>query len=47
MPMACELEFSYALPTGEGLTVTAHAVYLARPRIEISGPQGPQATFDW
>ena len=44
---ACELEFSYALPTGESLTVTAHAVYLPRPRIEISGPQGVQATFDW
>lgn len=44
---ACELEFSYMLPTGESLTVTAHAVYLPRPRIEISGPQGVQATFDW
>ncbi|MEN8677231.1 MAG: phage tail tube protein [Alteriqipengyuania sp.] len=44
---ACELEFSYTLPTGERLTVTAHAVYLPRPRIEISGPQGVQATFDW
>lgn len=44
---ACELEFSYALATGESLTLTAHAVYLPRPRIEISGPQGVQATFDW
>jgi len=44
---ACELEFSYTLPTGEALTLTAHAVYLPRPRIEISGPQGVQATFDW
>jgi len=44
---ACELEFSYTLPTGESLTLTAHAVYLPRPRIEISGPQGVQATFDW
>ena len=43
---ACELAFSYTLPTGENLTVTAHAVYLPRPRIEISGPQGVQATFD-
>ena len=24
-----------------------HAVYLPRPRIEIQGPQGVQATFDW
>ena len=44
---ACALEFSYALPTGESLMVTAHAVYLPRPRIEIAGPQGVQATFDW
>ncbi len=44
---ACELTFSYTLPTGQSLTVAAHAVYLPRPRIEISGPQGVQATFDW
>lgn len=37
----------YALPTGESLTLTAHAVYLPRPRIEITGPQGVQASFDW
>ena len=43
----CELEFGYALPSGESLTVTVHAVYLPRPRIEIAGPQGVQATFDW
>ncbi|SEO90148.1 hypothetical protein SAMN04490248_11588 [Salinihabitans flavidus] len=44
---ACELEFSYALASGESLTVTAHSVYLPVPRVEISGPQGIQATFDW
>ena len=43
----CALEFAYLLPSGESLTLTAHAVYLPRPRIEISGPQGVQATFDW
>ncbi len=43
----CELEFRYALPLGESFTFTVHAVYLSRPRIEISGPQGVQATFDW
>ena len=43
----CELEFAYTLTSGESLTFTAHAVYLPRPRIEISGPQGVQATFDW
>ena len=36
----CELEFGYALPSGESFTFTVHAVYLPRPRIEIAGPQG-------
>jgi hypothetical protein len=44
---ACEFEFAYVLPSGESFTFTVHAVYLPRPRIEISGPQGVQATFDW
>lgn len=43
----CALSFSYSLPSGESFSFTAHAVYLPRPRIEIPGPQGIQATFDW
>ncbi len=43
----CELEFAYGLASGEAFTFTAHAVYLPRPRIEIAGPQGVQASFDW
>jgi hypothetical protein len=43
----CELEFAYTLATGESFSFTAHAVYLPRPRIEIAGPQGVQASFDW
>jgi hypothetical protein len=43
----CELEFTYSLLSGESLTLTVHAVYLPRPRIEIGGPQGIQASFDW
>jgi hypothetical protein len=43
----CELEFAYSLPSGESFTFTVHAVFLPRPRIEIQGPQGVQATFDW
>ncbi len=43
----CELEFAYTLPSGESFTFAAHAVHLPRPRIEIAGPQGVQATFDW
>ena len=43
----CELTFGYSLPSGESLTLVTHAVYLPRPRIEIPGPQGIQASFDW
>jgi hypothetical protein len=43
----CALEFAYVLPSGESFAFTAHAVYLPRPRIEIQGPQGVQASFDW
>jgi hypothetical protein len=43
----CALTFAYSLPSGESFSFTAHAVYLPRPRIEIPGPQGIQATFDW
>lgn len=43
----CEIAFAYVLPSGESFTFTAHAVYLPIPRIEIAGPQGVQATFDW
>lgn len=43
----CEMEFAYVLPSGESFTFTVHSVYLPRPRVEIGGPQGVQATFDW
>ncbi|GAA0306514.1 phage tail tube protein [Rhodovulum strictum] len=43
----CEIEFGWTLPSGESLTFTIHAVYLPRPRVEVPGPQGIQATFDW
>ncbi len=44
---AAELEFSWALSATQSLTITAHAVYLPRPKVEIQGPQGIQASFDW
>ena len=43
----CEIELGWALPSGESLTFTVHTVFLPRPRIEVPGPQGIQATFDW
>ncbi len=43
----CELVFGWSLGANASFSFTAHAVYLPRPRIEIPGPQGIQATFDW
>lgn len=43
----CELEFNYSLGANASFTFAAHAVYLPIPRIEIAGPQGVQASFDW
>ncbi|MDP7151164.1 MAG: phage tail tube protein [Paracoccaceae bacterium] len=44
---SCALEFGYALPSGESLTVSVPRVFLPRPRREIQGPQGVQMSFDW
>ena len=44
---AAELEFAFTRPTGESFSLTAHAVYLPRPRLPIQGPAGVQASFDW
>lgn len=41
------LEFSYTISTTKSLTLTAHAVWLPRPRISVDGPGGVQVTFDW
>ncbi len=41
------MEFTYSLGANASFTLTAHAVYLPIPRIEIVGPQGVQASFDW
>lgn len=41
------LEFGYTINTNKAFTLTAHAVWLPRPRISIDGPNGVQATFDW
>ena len=44
---SASLEFSWVISANVSLTITAHAVYLPRPRVEIQGPQGIQASFDW
>jgi hypothetical protein len=44
---AASLEFAYSISANVSLSITAHEVYLPRPRIEVQGPQGIQASFDW
>lgn len=44
---SCDLEFSWTISANVNLKITAHAVYLPVPRVEISGPAGIQAEFDW
>ena len=43
----CEMQFAYVMPTGEEFRLTAHAVWLPRPRARIDGPAGIQTSFDW
>ncbi|KPQ06198.1 MAG: hypothetical protein HLUCCA12_12170 [Rhodobacteraceae bacterium HLUCCA12] len=43
----CEISLGWELASGESLTLVAHNVYLPRPRREIAGPQGVQASFQW
>ena len=42
-----ELELAWTVDAGRKLVFTAHEVHLTRPRLEISGPGGIQASFDW
>lgn len=42
----CELKFAYSAG-GNSFELVAHAVYLPRPRVEISGPAGVQVTLEW
>jgi hypothetical protein len=42
-----EMEFGWRSIDGASLTFRVPAVYLPRPRLELSGPQGVQATFEW
>lgn len=44
---ACALTIEWELPSGDKLSLAAPEVYLSRPRLEIQGPNGVQATFDW
>lgn len=43
----CELEFSYGTDADNRFTLTAHAVYLPKPKIGLEGPAGVQTSFAW
>lgn len=43
---SCAIELAFT-GASASLVVTIHEVYLPRPRVEIPGPAGIQATFDW
>lgn len=42
-----ELEFGFTINASKKLTVTAHQVFLPKPRLAIQGPGGVQASFAW
>lgn len=42
-----DLEFAYILTPGQMLTLTAHEVYLPKPKIGVSGPGGVNASFSF
>lgn len=42
-----DLEFSYILAAGLSLKITAHEVYLPKPKLAVTGPGGVQASFDF
>ena len=44
---ACELAFAYELGVNTTLTLTAHEVFLPKPRVAVPGPQGIQTSFAW
>lgn len=43
----CTLVFAHTISANLSFSLTAHEVYLPRPRVSIEGPGGIQATFDW
>lgn len=43
----CELAFGYTIGSDREFTLTAHAVYLPKPKVTQEGPAGVQVTFQW
>jgi hypothetical protein len=45
--LSCEMEFGWESASGASLKFEVPAVYLPRPRKELSGPGGVQMTLEW
>jgi hypothetical protein len=43
----CELEFAYTMSANAKLVLTVHEVHLPKPKNQVSGPGGVQASYDW
>lgn len=44
---SCEIEFAYTIDAANSFKLTAHAVYLPKPKLALEGPGGVQASFAW
>ena len=42
-----DLEFAYTLSAQAKLVLTAHEIYLPKPKLAVEGPGGVQASFDF
>ena len=42
-----DLELAYTIDTDKQLRITAHEVYLPKPKRSISGPGGIEASYDF
>lgn len=42
-----EFAFRYLIDSDNSFELVAHAVYLPKPKINLEGPAGVQATFEW
>jgi hypothetical protein len=43
----CELQFAYQIDAANLFRLTAHSVFLPRPKVQLQGPGGVQADFAW
>jgi hypothetical protein len=42
-----ELSYGWSISASKSLSIVAHTVWLPRPKLPITGPNGIQASFSW